>query len=81
MDHQLKLDKILMGICLNEGESIEEISQNLGISSNKDEVQEIVESLSKDGFVKSVSTSYKCTKTDLTTKGYEKASNLFEVAY
>ncbi|MBB6460319.1 MarR family transcriptional regulator [Flammeovirga kamogawensis] len=79
MNHQLKLDKILMGICLNEGESIEEISQHLGISSNKDEVQEIVESLSKEGFVQCVSTSYKCTKTDLTPKGHEKASYLFEL--
>lgn len=76
-----KVQKLLIGLCLNEGNTIEEIAQHLGLSSNQDEIQEIVDLLEEEGFIHNTSLVYKNTTTELTLKGAKHASELIEVVH
>lgn len=76
-----KTNKLLVGLCLNEGNTMEEVAQNLGLSSNQDEIHEIVEYLEEEGFIKNTILDYKRTTTELTSKGVKEVSNLLELTH
>ncbi|NME67824.1 helix-turn-helix domain-containing protein [Flammeovirga aprica] len=76
-----KVKKLLIGLCLNEGRTIEEVAQHLGLSSNQDEIREIVDILEEEGFIQNTCLGYKNTTTELTVKGSKEASTLIEVVH
>ncbi|WP_044200576.1 hypothetical protein [Flammeovirga sp. OC4] len=80
MTREQKIQKFLMGLCLNAGESMEDIAKHLGVSSNSAEIKEIMHYLEQEGFIKNTRVEYKSTKTSLTKKGDRQASSLLEVS-
>lgn len=78
MTREQKIQKFLMGLCLNAGESMEDIAKHLGFSSNSIEIKEILQDLERLGLIKSKEVEFKKSKAQLTKKGVKHASSLLE---
>lgn len=80
MTKEQKIQKFLMGLCLNAGDSMEDIAKHLGFSSNSVEIKEIMQFLENEGYIKNTQSTYRNTKATLTQKGDRQASSLLEFA-
>ncbi|MBD0402480.1 hypothetical protein [Flammeovirga sp. EKP202] len=76
MSSEIKFSKLLVGICLNSGNSFGEVARNLGISMTNSESEVLLNMMENQGFIHHPEISNKRTCPHLTSKGEEQAKSL-----
>ncbi|WP_139263211.1 hypothetical protein [Flammeovirga pacifica] len=80
MSKELKIYKLLAGICLSNNISLQTIVRQMGIQASTFEIEEMVGSLSEQGYISNVEKSPKGVFCSITSTGSEKAQELLETA-
>lgn len=80
MSTESKITKLLAGICLNYGTSLQTIVRQFGIKASTPELETMIEELELRGYVHSIEKGPKGIFAEMTTLGNEKAKDLLEVA-
>ncbi|NLR90070.1 MULTISPECIES: helix-turn-helix domain-containing protein [Flammeovirga] len=80
MSSETKYSKFLIGMCLNTGQSLQAIAKNLGIYTNRDEINALATKLEAEGLVSRIERTAKETYVSLSKKGQTYASTLMDSA-
>lgn len=80
MSTESKITKLLAGICLNYGASLQTIVRQLGIKASTPELELMIEELYDRGYVHSIDKSPKGIFAQITDQGNERAKDLLEYA-
>ncbi|OHX68039.1 hypothetical protein [Flammeovirga pacifica] len=80
MSKEKKISKILVGLCLQSGQTFQDVAKNLGICVTTDEINGLVNKMHHSGLIKDIKTNGYKTQASLTNKGIEQAQSLMEWA-
>ncbi|NLR91785.1 MULTISPECIES: hypothetical protein [Flammeovirga] len=81
MSKELKTIKLLAGICLNGGVSLQTIVRRFGIKASTFEIEEMVDQLAFAGYVDNIEKSPKGVFCGITEAGNAKAKDLLETSF
>ncbi|NME68577.1 hypothetical protein [Flammeovirga aprica] len=81
MSSEIKFSKLLVGICLNSGNSLGEVARNLGISVTNAESEALLSMMENQGFIDHPEISNKRACPHLTSKGEEQAKSLMDSSF
>ena len=81
MSSEIKFSKLLVGICLNSGNSLGEVARNLGISVTNAESEVLLNMMENKGFIDHPEISNKQACPHLTIKGEEQAKSLMNSSF
>ncbi|WP_044210188.1 hypothetical protein [Flammeovirga sp. OC4] len=80
MSTESKITKLLAGICLNYGTSLQTIVRQFGIKASTPELEQMIDELHDRGYVHSIEKGPKGIFAQMTSLGNEKAKDLLEYA-
>ncbi|KXX69986.1 hypothetical protein [Flammeovirga sp. SJP92] len=80
MSSEIKFSKLLVGICLNSGNSLGDVARNLGISMTNAESEALLNMMENKGFIDHPDISNKKACPHLTLKGIEQAKSLMDAS-
>lgn len=76
MSRETKISKLLVGICINTGETFGDVARHLGISVSHDESYAYLSLMEMNGYIFRNDRLNKFTCPELTNKGVEQAKEL-----